>query len=160
MVITAARRAGGHDFVALRASMLAKGDDSQWPVVDVFKPGFFPGPPPGLWLNAGDCRSVKHSFRLSPAGLPGGQPETPLARCAVGRTLSIRVRATFSRWHGWFVQPARPRPRTPRQLVGQGTLTTASILVRTRGRPVAYALLTRSGDTTLITAAPPRCTRS
>jgi hypothetical protein len=145
---------------SLRTYLLGKGEDSYWPVVDAFAPG--PGNERSqfVWINTSDCRRVRHSFRLSPAGLPRAPAETRLARCAVGRTLSIRVRATFSRWDGWAVQPALSRPlRNPRLLVARGTLSTASILVRTRGRPLVYALLTPAGSTRVVTAAPPRCTR-
>jgi hypothetical protein len=158
--VTAVPKSGG-ETAALRTYLLGRGDDSYWPVVDVATPLWLYGGSQWVSLNTGDCRRVEHSFRLSPAGLLGAQAETRLVRCAVGRTLSIRVRATFSRWEGWTVQPARSRmPRSPRQLVAQGTMTTASMLVRTRGRPIVYALLTPSGSTRVITAPPPRCIRS
>lgn len=142
-------------------------EDDNRPLVHVFAPG--PGPPiggaqgnasrHGMWIDTSVCRTVAPRFAVSRAGLPGVLTQTfAEARCAVGRTVLVRVRVAFAPWRGWRRLQARAGPpRLPAIDVARGRPTTASVAVRAFGRPVAYAMFDRSGQTRLVSAGRPRC---
>jgi hypothetical protein len=118
----------------LRVFMRAKYGQSR-PFVDVVAPGRGSPPETGFWIT-GPCRAVRHSFRLSRAGLPGTlAPRSGHVHCNVGRTVLVRVRVTFAPWRGWRRYPAETGGRRyPAVLRGLGKPQSASIAVRSGGR--------------------------
>jgi hypothetical protein len=130
------------------------------PLVHVFAPG--PGGPTGrhgMWIDRSICRVVRPAFRLSPVGLTGALTDEFAEKpCEAGRTVLLRVRVSFDPWRGWrrLVDPPGP-PRLPTVDYARGRPTAASIVVRSGGRPLAYAMFDGSGKTRIVTARPPRC---
>jgi hypothetical protein len=146
-----------HNKAMLGVFVFGRTEDDNRPLLHVFAPG--PGLPTGnhgMWIDTSRCGAVRPRFRLSPAGLRGVLTnEFAQERCAAGRTVLVRVRATFQPWRGWqrLVDPGRSGSATK----GRGKPTSASIAVRSQGRPLAYAMFDVRGQTRLVTTGTPRC---
>jgi hypothetical protein len=146
-----------HNKAMLGVFVFGRTEDDSRSLLHVFAPG--PGLPAGLhgmWIDTSLCRVVRSRFRLSRAGLPGTiVEEFADERCAAGRTVLVRVRVSFQPWRGWqrLVDPRRPGSVAK----GRGKPTSASIAVRSQGRPIAYAMFDARGGTRLVTAGRPRC---
>jgi hypothetical protein len=147
-----------HNKAMLGVFVFGRTDDDNRSLLHVFASG--PGLPPGvhgMWIDTSLCRTVRSSFRLSRAGLPGAiVEEFADERCAAGRTVLVRVRVTFQPWRGWqrLVDPRRSESAAK----GRGKPISASIAVRSQGRPIAYAMFDGRGQTRAVTAGRPRCT--
>jgi hypothetical protein len=132
------------------------------PFVDVLAPGpRFPKEEHGLWIT-GLCKTVKPTFRISPAGLTGTAAQGYAAeRCEAGRTVLLRLRVEFTPWRGWIRHaPVDDRDRGwryPSVRRGLGKPKTVSLVVRSGGRPIAYATFDARGGVRLVTAGRPRC---
>jgi hypothetical protein len=148
-----------HNKAMLGVFVFGRTEDDNRPLLHVFAPG--PGHPigqHGMWIDPIRCRTVRSGFRVSPAGLRGELTEEfAQERCAGGRTVLVRVRATFRPWRGWqgrgLADPGQPGASTR----GRGKPTSASIAVRSQGRPLAYAMFDARGGTRLVTSGTPRC---
>jgi hypothetical protein len=149
-----------HNKAMLGVFLYGRTEDENRPLVHVFQPG--PGSPPGvhgMWIDVERCRTVPHRFLLSRSGLPGTLNQLFVEeRCSAGRTILVRVRATFAPWKGWqkLVDPAGP-PDLPNVDKARGKPVSASIAVRASGRALAYTMFDSRGLTRTVTAGRPRC---
>ena len=149
-----------HNKAMLGVFLYGRTEDENRSLVHVFQPG--PGSPPGqhgMWIDVERCRTVPHRFLLSRSGLPGALNQLfAEERCSAGRTILVRVRATFVPWKGWqrLVDPAGP-PDLPNVDKARGKPVSASIAVRSSGRALAYTMFDSRGVTRTVTAGGPRC---
>lgn len=112
----------------------------------------WPPPPPltsgGLGYDNGRCGPTRTKVPLSPRGLTGGVANAygEDLRCIVGKTVLVRIRATFR-------QPVVEAPSKAGDFINAlGRVDTGQIAVRTPvGKPVIYADVADGGRARLFT---------